>query len=121
MLFFQVFSDDTVFWKSKDPARSRGHGLLIVAPVLDFEGPVRPASRDGMDPSVIQSEADEQVFNITDCHKRVLYDRSAFLLWRVWSSEGAAMYLAIWSKWAQNSLKLYNTEPGLTLLSISGQ
>ena len=31
------------------------------------------------------------------------------------------MYLAIWSKWAQNSLKLYNTEPGLTLLSISGQ
>ena len=78
LFFLQVFRDDTVSRKAKDPAWSRGLGVLIVAHVLDFEGPVRPTSRNGTDPTVIQSEADAQVFNIRSCHDWVLNDEVAF-------------------------------------------
>ena len=86
LLFSQVFCDDRVSGETKDPAWNRGLGVLIVAPVLDFEGPVRPASRDRMDPTVIQSKADEQVYDVRGCNNWVLNDGTTFVDRRVWLS-----------------------------------
>ena len=78
LLFLQVSCDDTVSGKTKDPAGFEGLGLLIRTLQFDFEGPVRPASRDGMDLTVIQADADEQIFNIPGFYNGVLNDRSAY-------------------------------------------
>ena len=106
LFFSQVFYDYTISGKTKDPAGRRGIVMLIVSPEPDFEGTVRPASRDGMDPNVIQSEADEQVFNIPNCHIRVLNDRSAFSSQERWLSERCDNQLSNLFKWTQNSPEL---------------
>ena len=61
--------------------------MLAEAPVPDFEGPVRPAAGDRMDPTVIQSEADEQFFNNRGCRDWILNDRFAFVIRKVRLSE----------------------------------
>ncbi|MDE2728249.1 MAG: hypothetical protein OXI19_09505, partial [Gemmatimonadota bacterium] len=102
MLLFQVFRDNTVSGKSKDPAGSRGLGMLAEAPVLDVEGPARPPSCNGMDATVIQSKADEQVFNIRGSHVWILNDGSAFSSQEGWLSEGCDNQLSNLFKRTQN-------------------
>ena len=64
LLFLQVFCDDTVPGKTKDPAGVAGLAGLEVLDLLsmviqfDFEGPVSPTTGDGLDTSMVQSQAD---------------------------------------------------------------
>ena len=86
LLFLQVFGHNAVSGKSKDPTGLLGFpgleglDLLTLTIQFDFEGQVRPASRDGMDTTVVQSKADEQVFDVPGCYDWVLNDLAVLLL-----------------------------------------
>ena len=88
LLFLQVFCDDTVPGKTKDPAglvRLAGLEVLDILSMViqfDFEGPVSPTTGDGLDTSMVQSQAVEQVFDVPGCYDWVLDDRSVLLLLR---------------------------------------